>query len=403
MEIKKKVPVHEKVIRIFIALGIAVLLWFVVNGNSDMIVNQDFNSIPITLTNADGLAAKKLVLAEDKSYYLNLRVKGTDKNLRKINTKEITAEVNLGDINAKGTYDLEIVVKGLSNSVIIESMNPTSLQIVVDSIIKEDLEVGIVVEGSPANDAMVISAKSLEKVEVQGPEESISRIAKTTGTANVSDLEEDTIEHLQVMAYDASGNRINDVGFIPSIITAEIILGKTKNVGVIATTSGQPVNGYAVAQVLAEPSKVLIGAKQKVLDQVESITMDPIDVSGQSKTFTKDVILTPPEGCYFLDGDDKVKVTVNIESTIERSFNLDKINVKNLGAGLVVSKIKDSKVLLKLEGASSAVNSLNPAQTEAFIDCANLGPGEYELSIQSNLSQSLVKSITPVKTIVTIE
>jgi len=115
METKKKVPMREKVLRIFIALGIAVLLWFMVNGNSDLIISQDFNSIPITITNAEGLAAKNLVLAEDKSYYLNLRVKGTDKNLRKINSKEITAEVNLSDINTKGTHDLEIVVKGLSN------------------------------------------------------------------------------------------------------------------------------------------------------------------------------------------------------------------------------------------------------------------------------------------------
>jgi len=402
METKKKVPMREKVLRIFIALGIAVLLWFMVNGNSDLIISQDFNSIPITITNAEGLAAKNLVLAEDKSYYLNLRVKGTDKNLRKINSKEITAEVNLSDINTKGTHDLEIVVKGLSNSVIIDSMNPTTLQIVVDNIIKEDLDVGIVVEGQPANDAVVISAKSLETVEVQGPEESIARIAKTTATANVSDLKTDTIQHLQVMAFDASGNRINDIEFLPSVVKAEIILGTTKTVGVIPTTAGNPADGYVVANVTVEPTSVTIGAKQALIDQIQSITMNPIDVSGQAKTFTKDVNLTPPEGCYFLDDNDKVKVTVNIENTVERSFTLDKISVKNLGAGLVVSKMKDSKVLLKLEGASSVLNTLNPAQTEAFVDCANLGPGEYELPIQTNLAQSLVKSVTPGKTTVTI-
>ncbi|KNZ42837.1 CdaR family protein [Acetobacterium bakii] len=403
MEVKKKVPVHEKVIRVVIALGIALMLWFIVNGNSDMIISQDFNSIPITLTNVVGLTDKNLILAEDKNYYLNLRVKGTDKNLRKINTKEITAEANLDDIETKGTYDLEIAVKGLPNSVIIDSMNPTTLQIVVDNIIKEDLEVSIAVEGRPANDAVVISAKSLETVEVEGPEESIARIKETSGTANVNGMEADTTQQLQVMAYDASGNPINDLEFFPSVITAEIILGKTKPVSVIPTTSGSPGDGYVVSEVLVEPSTVLIGAKPELIDTIQSITMNPIDVSGQTKTFTRDVNLTPPPDCYFIDGNDKVKVTVNIENTVERSFTLDKINVKNLGAGLVVSKMKDSKVLLRLEGASSALNSLNPAQAEAFIDCANLGPGEYELPIQTNLSQALVKSITPAKTVVTIQ
>lgn len=403
MEIKKKIPVYEKVLRIFIALGIAVLLWFMVNGNSDMIINQDFNSIPITITNVEGLAAKNLVLAEDKSYYLNLRVKGTDKNLRKINAKEITAEVNLGDINTKGTYDLEIVVKGLSNSVIIDSMNPTTLQIVVDNIIKENLDVGIVVDGRPANDAAVISAKSLETVEVKGPQESIARIAKTTATANVNDLEADTIQHLQVIAFDTSGNRINDVEFLPSVVKAEIILGNTKTVGVIPTTAGNPAVGYVVGEVSVEPTNVTIGAKQALIDQIQSITMNPIDVSGQAKTFTKDVNLTPPEGCYFLAGNDKVKIIVNIENSVERSFTLDKVGVNNLGSGLVVSKMKDSKVQIKLEGANSALNNINPAQAVAFVDCANLGPGEYELPIQTNLSQPLLKSVTPGKTTVTIE
>ena len=403
MEVKKKVPVHEKVIRIAIALGIAVMLWFIVNGNSDMIISQDFNSIPITLTNVEGLTAKNLILAEDKSYYLNLRVKGTDKNLRKINTKEITAEVNFDDVDKKGTYDLEIAVKGLPNSVIIDSMNPTTLQIAVDSIIKEDLEVSIAVEGKPANDAVVISAKSLETVEVEGPEESIAKIKETSGTANVNGMASDTTQELQVMAYDDAGNRINDLEFFPSVITAEIILGKTKPVSVIPTNSGSPGDGYAVSEVLVEPSTVLIGAKPELIDTIQSITMNPIDVSGQTKTFTRDVSLTPPPDCYFMDGNDKVKVTVNIENTVERSFTLDKINTKNLGSGLVVSRMKDSKVLVRLEGPSNALNSLNPAQAEAFIDCANLGPGEYELPIQTNLSQALVKSITPAKTIVTIQ
>ena len=69
---KKKIPLHEKLIRVFIAIGIAITLWFMVNGNADMLITQDFNSIPITLTNADTLAGKNLVLAEDKNYYLNL-------------------------------------------------------------------------------------------------------------------------------------------------------------------------------------------------------------------------------------------------------------------------------------------------------------------------------------------
>ncbi len=400
---KKKISLQERLIRILASVGIAITLWFMVNGNADMLITQDFNSIPITLTNVEALTEKNLVLADDKNYYLNLQVKGTDKNLRNVNMKEVTAEVDLSDIDEKGTYDLDVEVKGLANSVIISSMNPTSLAIEVDNIIKEALDVVVLLEGKPANDLSVISAKSQEQVEVEGPEESIARIDKITTTVDVSGLESDTTRHLEVAAYDATGNPITDLEILPNVVEVEIVLGKTKSIGIIPSTTGNPANGYIVTGVQIEPSKVLIGAKEALLNTIDTIPIDPIDVSGQSKTFTKDINLTPPQGCYFLDDSGKVKATISIESPVEKSFTIDKLVTRNLGTGLVAAKVKDTRVVVKLEGASSILNSLNASQIEAFVDCANLGPGEYELPIQTNLSTSLVKSVTPSKTTVIIE
>ena len=48
---KKKISLQERLIRILASVGIAITLWFMVNGNADMLITQDFNSIPITLTN----------------------------------------------------------------------------------------------------------------------------------------------------------------------------------------------------------------------------------------------------------------------------------------------------------------------------------------------------------------
>jgi len=400
---KKKIALHERLFRLIAAVGIAITLWFMVNGNADMLITQDYNSIPITLTNVESLAEKNLVLVDNKNYYLNLQVKGTDRNLRNIIMKEITAEVDLSDIDEKGIYDLDVEVKGLANSVIISSMNPTTLSIEVDNIIKEAVDVGIVLEGIPANDLSVISAKSQEKVEVEGPEASITRIDKITATANVNGLATDTTRYLDVTAYDVDGSPISDLEILPNVVPTEIFLGKTKSVGMTPSTVGEPANGTIVTEIMVEPSKVIIGAKEDLLNTIETIAIDPINVSGQSKTFTKDISLTAPTGFYFLDDSGKVKVTVAIESPVEKSFTLDKVSAQNLAAGQVMSKIKDSRVIVKLEGASSVLNSLNTAQIEAFVDCTNLAPGEYELPIQTNLSQALVKSITPARTTVTIE
>ena len=69
---KKKISLQERLIRILVSIGIAVILWFMVNGNADMLITQDFNSIPITLTNVGSLKEKNLVLTADKNYYLTV-------------------------------------------------------------------------------------------------------------------------------------------------------------------------------------------------------------------------------------------------------------------------------------------------------------------------------------------
>lgn len=403
MEEKKKIPIHDKIIRLVISVVIAVTLWFTVNGDADRLIVQDYNSIPITLINIETLNAKNLVLAEDKNYYLNLKIKGTDRNLRNIDSKEIRAEVDLGEIIAKGSYDLDIAVKGLPNTVIIDSMNPTTLQILVDNVIKESHDAVIKAEGKPANDRSVINIQVDQKIEVEGPEEQLQRIDKIQGTVNVNGLEVDAVRYVQVSAYDSEGNVIEDVELLPDVVTTEIVLGLTKTVGIIPSTIGLPASGFIVTESSVEPSKVIIGAKQEVLDTIDKISIDPIDVSGQSQTFTREVDLALPEGSFYLDGNGKAKVTVTIEVPIEKSLSMDTIATNNLAPGLVVTKMKDTKAIIKLQGAGSVVNSINVSQVEAYVDCSGLGAGEYELPIKTNLSQALVLSITPSTTTITLE
>ncbi|WKY45455.1 CdaR family protein [Eubacteriaceae bacterium ES2] len=400
---KKKIPIHDRILRLILSIAMALTLWFTVNGDSDMLITQDYNSIPITLSNQETLADKNLVLADDKSYYMNLKIRGTDRNLRNIDIAEVRAEVDLSDISEKGSYELEVAVKGLPNTVIISSMNPTTLLVEVDSIIKESHEVVIKTEGKPANDRSVIATPVEETVEVEGPEEELARIDKIQGTVNVNGLEEDAVRYVQVSAYDADGNVIEDVEVVPDVVTADIILGQTKTVSVTATTSGSPAEGYIATDITVEPSKLSIGAKQAVIDIINSISTEAIDLSGQSQTFTKEVDLDLPDGAYYLDGNGKVKVTVNIEVPVEKSLTIENIETRNLGADLTVTKVKDTNAVVKLEGDDNVINSILASQVQVYVDCSNLTAGTYELPLQTNLSSAIVKSITPTTTSVTIE
>ncbi|MEG0074827.1 MAG: CdaR family protein [Eubacterium sp.] len=401
---KKKIPINEKTIRFVSAVVLALLFWFFVNGNSNDIIPQDINSIPVTMVNAEMLQGKKLTMVDSRNYYVNLGVKGTDKSLRAIDPKEITAEIDLKDINEKGTYDLEIVVKGLSNSVILEKINPGKIQIVVDNIIESKKDVEIVTEGKPAENNVVISASSNEKVQVKGPDDRVAQVDKIVAVVNVNGIAENTTRYVEVKPYDKVGNIINNVECVPNMVKMNIAIGKTKNVMIIPpSTTGNVAPGYKVTGVSVDPTQKIVGAEDSVLNNITNLNIDPIDITEATKTITKEVQLKLPDGASFLDSTNKVNVTVSIEPLIEKSFTVNGIETRNLGGGLTAAKVKDSSIVVKVTGISSELNKLNSDTIKAFVDLNGMGKGENEVMVQVTLPSEQVKSITPGKTTVTIE
>ncbi|MDO4287986.1 MAG: CdaR family protein [Eubacterium sp.] len=405
MERNKKIPMNEKVVRLIFAIVLAILLWAYINGSSNDIIVQDINSIPVTLTNTEVLKENNLVLSDNRGYYVNLRVKGTDRSLTAIDRKEITAEVDLSNITSAGSYDQEIVVKGLSNSVILEEVNPQTIRLEVDSIVDSEREVSVVTEGKPAGDNVVVSAASEAKVQVTGASAALARIDKLIATADVSGMSEDGTQYQPVVAYDADGNIIEDLVFTPNVVAVDITIGKTKEIPISTPQIvGNAAEGYKATKISVSPSEKLVGAKASLLSSIASISVDAVDISGASKTVTKEVNLKLPEGASFLDGNSKVTVTVDIEPVVERSFTVDKIDIRNLGNGLRVTKVQDSSVVVKLSGISSELNQLKNEDISAYIDLSGQNTGQVEVDIKVDApSGTTVQAISPSKTTVTIE
>lgn len=401
---KKKIPINEKTVRLFGAFFLAVLIWLFVNGNGNNIVAQDINGIPVTLANVETLQAKNLVLADTRTYYVNLRVQGTDRSLSEIKTTEITAEADLKDIEKKGTYNLSVAVKGLSNSVILNAVTPSTVEIIVDSTIESEREVSVITDGKAGDDNVVISATSDKKVRLAGPEEKIAQVDKVAAFVNVNGITTDTTKYLTVVPYNKDGDIVTGVECEPEAVTASIVVGKTKTVPVIVpATTGTVQSGYKVTGVTVEPTQKMVGAKQNVLDTISSIQVNPVDINGASKSVTKEITLGLPDGASFLDNSNKATVTVTIEPLIEKSFTVSSIETRNLAAGLNAAKIKDSTVVVKLTGTASELNKMSGEDIKAFVDLTGLAKGDQETAIQISVPNDQLKSVTPSKTTVTIE
>lgn len=373
----------RKLPKILLAIVLAVAIWIMLNGSPTDINQQEINAIPVTLINTESLREKNLSIEDNRNFYVNLGVKGTTAALIAINKDEITAEVDLKNIDKAGVYEPEIEIRGLSNSVVLEKVNPQKIRIVVSDIIDSSRDVEVIAQGKPADGLKVIHAETAEKIHIIGPEESIGKVEKAVALVSVNDLSDDSLQYPQVKLYDKNGDPIEGLQSIPQVVEVEVRIGAIRKVPVKTPhTIGQTEVGYRVTNVSVSPDTLMVGAKQEVLDQLPEITMDPISVAGKIRTFTENVQLNLPEDVFFIDGNDEVAVTVEIEAILEKGITIDKIVVENLGEGLNVIELADSSVVLRIAGAPSQLNELKSDQLTAYIDLKDLDKGEHEVPIR---------------------
>jgi YbbR domain-containing protein len=70
----------------------------------------------------------------------------------------------------------------------------------------------------------------------------------------------------------------------------------SKKIPIKLNLEGEPKDGYNVAydRVVIRPSEFLIVGPKPILDRLTAIDTEPIDISGSTKTFMKDVSIVPP-------------------------------------------------------------------------------------------------------------
>ena len=291
-----------RIVRLIIAACLAVFLWMYINGNDINMITQEINNIPVTLINTEKLSSKGLVLTEQKNYFVNIRVRGSERNVNTLDASQITATVDLAGVKGPGTYTADVVIQGLPNSVILQETQPSELNIKIDSIRHKAHSVTINTSGKPGNNLSVVSATTTDLVRVEGPSDSVNKIKACVATANVQDMTDDTDVYIPVKAVDKKGNVLSDVECKPSMIKASVKIGTTKRVKIKAPkTTGSVADGYKVAKITVSPKTVLLGGKASDLDSINAVRPSTVDLSGLKISTTVQKKLNLPSNVTNMD------------------------------------------------------------------------------------------------------
>jgi len=191
-----------------LAFFCALFLWFYVAILQDPVQTSNIRNIPIKAANTSEIRNKGLIIVSNVEESLNLKVKGSRSAMSKLNSKSVTAIIDLANFVTVGEHEVPIKVNFPINDVIIENQSMTTIRVDIDTLAKRSIDITIQQKGELSDDEELDEiVLETRKVEINGPKKTLDLIDKAMIEVDLSKDREFTKE---VKLYSSNGSEIND-------------------------------------------------------------------------------------------------------------------------------------------------------------------------------------------------
>jgi YbbR domain-containing protein len=150
---------------------------------------------------------------------------------------------------------------------------------------------------------------------------------------------------------------------------------------VITQLNGEPAQGYEVVDRTINPATVLVDGPADVIDQLISVSTEPIDISGAAETVSRRAQITGlPDEVHVLEPTDAiVDVVVQIrQSGVRQPLPEQSVQVVGLAPGLTAQVAPDS-IGVTVVASEEVLSALTANDLTVQVNVTGLGPGVYQL------------------------
>jgi YbbR domain-containing protein len=259
------------------------------------------------------------------------------------------------------------------------------LSVASEEIVERGLRVPLELQNLPATLEITEAAQEVVDARLRGPSGALSRLVAgdvvaviDLGTAKpgrrLFQLSPDRVR----APFEVQVTQVS-----PSTVSIRFEESATKIVPVTPDVEGDPVPGYVVGKVTAEPVTVeVVGAASVVRRVAEAIT-EPVSVKGATATVRESVTVGVPDPGVRLSTPQNARVTVAIvPAPVERVLQNVPVRLRNAAGGLSVRAVPPV-VQVDVRGLKEALADLRVDSVTAYIDLAGLGPGQYRLPVRT--------------------
>ncbi len=398
---------YNRKFNITISLIISFVIWLVIMINENPIRDQSFTDIKANIS-IENTVASELglgIVSDVASQNFTVTVSGPNYIVSTLKAEDIMLSADVTDINAAGTYTLEIL--GSRNSsksgYTFTSINPSSIDVTFDYIDTKEFTVIPKLIGVSAAEGLVaetpiISNSDQSTISIKGPRSLINKIAGVSTYAEVNKTLNSTQSFdSDIVLYDSneeiiyryasdgrvlnkSGEEVNAPNLSMSFTSLKVTqpISKKISVPVKPNFSNLP-SGISIddLSVSVDYKTVTIIGTPDVVGKISELSLSAIDfrnVSSTSNSF--EVSATLPEGAKILETIDFFTVTVDTSGFSEKPFDI--LNIKWTGLNPELSAKTDSRIKnVKICGPANVINSLKASDFYAVVDLTDKSAGVH--------------------------
>lgn len=366
-----------------IALLFAVLLWAYVLVAQNPVRSKTISNVSISLEGYTDLLSRNLIVVDSDMGLATVTVSSEITNHASLDSTRINCKASLGTITAEGTYKLPLSATVQSNLGTVSSVNPSTVTVEVDRLVKKTVPVALAYSGELPEGYAILAENWSASLTVEGAARYIEPAVRAVAIVDLTDLTDDFEEAVNVVFYNEAGEEIEVVTSSKETpnVTVKLSVSDSKRLPITENLIA-PDDAYYTVTCEKTMDYIVVYGDKAVLDTLTSISTEKLVLSDETGVFLEEVALLLPEGVCLREGQSStVKLTLVVEEKIEEIELQVPLAYMNLGNGLAVGDNSPAYVTVIVRGTVRQLEKLTAGDFTATVDLKELGSGDWELAV----------------------
>ena len=385
------------------AFFMAFVLWFLIMNVEDPMRTEAI-SVSLELRNEDALAEgsaqgihlENIDLLRGQS--IRFQIRGTSRSIDAIrNSLGAYIDLSTSDIAAAAQRGeplrVNVQMEGYGSAVEVLGFSPSSVNLIMDTIITIEMAVEVETKGEISNDFIILSESiyiTPDVVSVTGPSSIVNRIERLAVTVDVNEaVSAIEMENLDIIALDVTGIPVVS-GHLQFKNTADVELPvfRRGRVQVLqpAYNHAQSPAGFGIHSVSWNPQWLDVAGEEDAIASLAPVMLMPIPeglIMNHTTDFSEqyDIRFFLPQGVFLIDPSRHIiTVDVFVEPFVQQDFVIPIEYISIVGMPYY-AEVVDAEVVIRLSALQSIMAGVGSITPTAFVNSINLEAGYNEIPL----------------------